>query len=85
MEKMRSDTVRLNITLSKDLVTSLDQITGPRKRSRFIEEALEIRVKQKQKEKMDKLLKEGYRATKKESLALSREFELVDLEGWHEY
>jgi len=82
---MRSDTVRLNITLSKDLVTSLDQITGPRKRSRFIEEALEIRVKQKQKEKMDKLLKEGYRATKKESLALSREFELVDLEGWHEY
>jgi CopG family transcriptional regulator / antitoxin EndoAI len=85
VEKMRSDTVRLNITLSKDLVTSLDQITGPRKRSRFIEEALEIRVKQKQKEKMDKLLKEGYRATKKESLALSREFELVDLEGWHEY
>jgi len=82
---MRSDTIRLNITLSKDLVTSLDQITGPRKRSRFIEEALEMRIKQKQKEKLDKLLEEGYRATKKESLALSREFEPVDLEGWHEY
>ena len=82
---MRSDTVRLNITLSKDLVMSLDQITGPRKRSRFIEEALEMRIKQKQKEKLDKLLEEGYRATKKESLALSREFEPVDLEGWDEY
>ena len=82
---MRSDTIRLNITLSKDLVTSLDQITGPRKRSRFIEEALEMRIKQKQKEKLDNLLEEGYRATKKESLALSREFEPADLEGWHEY
>ena len=82
---MRSDIIRLNITLSKDLVTSLDQITGPRKRSRFIEEALEMRIKQKQKEKMDKLLEEGYRASKKESLALSREFEPVDMEGWHEY
>ena len=82
---MRSDTVRLNITLSKDLVMSLDQITGPRKRSRFIEEAVEMRIKQKQKEKLDKLLEEGYRATKKESLALSREFESVDLEGWDEY
>jgi CopG family transcriptional regulator / antitoxin EndoAI len=82
---MRSETIRLNITLSKDLVTSLDKMTGPRKRSRFIEEALEMRIKQKQKEKMDKLLEEGYRATKKESLALSREFEPVDLEGWHEY
>ena len=82
---MRSDTVRLNITLSKDLVMSLDQITGPRKRSRFIEEAVEMRLKQKQKEKLDKLLEEGYRATKKESLALSREFEHVDLEGWDEY
>jgi len=82
---MRSDTVRLNITLSKDLVMSLDQITGPRKRSRFIEEAVEMRLKQKQKEKLDKLLEEGYRATKKESLALSREFEPVDLEGWDEY
>lgn len=82
---MNSDTVRLNITLSKDLVTSLDQITGPRKRSRFIEEAVEMHIKQKQKEKLDKLLEEGYRATKNESLSLSREFEPVDLEGWHEY
>jgi len=82
---MRSDTIRLNITLSKDLVTSLDQITGPRKRSRFIEEALEMRIKQKQKEKLDNLLEEGYCATKRESLALLREFETVDLEGWYEY
>lgn len=82
---MRSDTVRLNITLPKELLVSLDQLTGPRKRSRFIQEALEARIKQKQKEKLDKLLEEGYRATKKESLSLSREFKSVDLEGWDEY
>ena len=82
---MRSNTVRLNITLPKDLVESLNQVAGPRKRSRFIQEALNIRIKQKQKEKLDELLIEGYKAAKKENLDLTKEFEAVDLEGWDEY
>ena len=82
---MSSKSVRLNITLSKDLVESLDQMTGPRKRSRFIEEAVEMSIKQKQKKELDELLEEGYRAAKKESIAISNKFEPADLEGWHEY
>jgi len=34
---------------------------------------------------MEKLLEEGYRAAAKESLALTKEFESADLEGWDDY
>ena len=82
---MNTDPVRLNITLPKELVRSLDKLAGPRKRSRFIAEALENQIKQYEKKKLEKLLAEGYRATEKEDVAFAREFEAVDLEGWDEY
>ena len=34
---------------------------------------------------LEKQLEEGYRASAKESIALAREFEAADLEGWDEY
>jgi len=82
---MNTDTVRLNITLPKELAQALDNLAGPRKRSRFISEAIRQQIQQMQKEKLEKLLEEGYRATGKESLALAKEFEAIDLEGWDEY
>lgn len=82
---MNADTVRLNITLPKKLVQSLDKLAGPRKRSRFIAEALENQIKQYEKTKLEKLLAEGYRSAEKEDVALAKEFEAVDLEGWDEY
>ena len=82
---MNTDPVRLNITLPKKLVQSLDKLAGPRKRSRFIAEALENQIKQYDEAKLEKLLTEGYRATEKEDVALAKEFEAVDLEGWDEY
>ena len=82
---MNTDPVRLNITLPKKLVRSLDKLAGPRKRSRFIAEALETQIKQYEKTKLEKLLAEGYRATEKEDVALAKEFEAVDLEEWDEY
>ena len=82
---MSSNTVRLNITLPKGLVQTLDGMIDPGKRSRFITEALELRIEQQKKEELNKLLEEGYRATKRESLALAQEFEAADLEGWDEY
>ena len=82
---MSSNTVRLNITLPKGLVQSLNDMIGPRERSRFITEALEMRIEQQKKEELNKLLEEGYRATKRESLAVTQEFEEADLEGWDEY
>ena len=41
---MNTDPVRLNITLPKKLVQSLDKFAGPRKRSRFIAKALENQI-----------------------------------------
>jgi metal-responsive CopG/Arc/MetJ family transcriptional regulator len=82
---MNTDPVRLNITLPKKLVQSLDKLAGPRKRSRFIAKALENQIKQHKKKELEKLLVDGYQATAKESVALAKEFEAADLEGWDEY
>ena len=82
---MRSNTVRLNITLPKELVRTLDRITSPGNRSRFIAEALEMRIEQQRKKKLDRLLDESYKAAREESVVLAKEFEDADLEGWDDY
>lgn len=82
---MATDVIRLNITLPKEIADSLNLIAGPRKRSRFIAEAIMARIEQIRKEKLEKDLEEGYRAARKESVLLSREFESLDLEGWDAY
>jgi len=82
---MNTDPVRLNITLPKKLVQSLDKLAGPRKRSRFIAKALENQIKQYEKAELEKLLAQGYQATEKESVSFAKEFEAADLEGWDEY
>ncbi len=82
---MNSDIVRLNITLPLDLAKELDKVTGARKRSRFISEAIQLMLKKKQKEELDCALEEGYRASARESLSLTEEFEAADLEDWDEY
>ncbi len=41
---MDTETVRLNITLPKGLVQAMNRVTGPRKRSRFIAEAVRQRI-----------------------------------------
>jgi len=43
---MNTENVRLNITLPKDLVHLIDQMSGPRKRSLFIAEAVQLKVRQ---------------------------------------
>ena len=82
---MNTETVRLNITIPKDLAQALNKLTGPRKRSQFIAEAVKQRIEQKEKEELKKILEEGYRATARENLTISKAFEAADLEGWDEY
>ncbi|MCX5847796.1 MAG: hypothetical protein NTW12_15815 [Deltaproteobacteria bacterium] len=82
---MQTETVRLNVTLPRDLLESLNQIAGPRSRSRIISESLREYIRQKKKSELEKQMEEGYRASAKESMALAAEFEAVDLEGWDEY
>ena len=82
---MNTDSVRLNITLPRELAEELDEFSGTRKRSRFIAEALRQRIKQMEREELEKNMEEGYRATEQEGRALAKEFETADLEGWDEY
>ena len=82
---MYTDNVRMNITLPKDLAASLDEMAGPRKRSKFIVQALRLMIHQVKKTEMDLQLTEGYRAGKNENLKIAEAFEPFDLEGWDEY
>ena len=82
---MDTDKIRLNITLPKNLVHLIDQMSGPRKRSLFIAEAVQLKVRQAQKEALEKKLAEGYRAGYNESREMASEFDAIDLEGWDDY
>lgn len=82
---MHTNTVRINVTLPRELIATLNKIAGSRARSRFISESIQAYIRDMQKAELDKKLEEGYRASSKESIGLVREFEAVDLEGWDEY
>jgi len=77
--------VRMNITIPQELAQKVYELTGSRKRSQFISEALKHRIEEIQREKAQKALEEGYTARKEESHSITREFEAADLEGWDEY
>ena len=79
------ETSRLNITLPEELVNELNQLVEPRKKSRFIAVVLRDQLKKLRKEKLEKILKEGYQTQKRESEEISRDFSSIDLEGWDEY
>ena len=66
------------------LLAELDQIVGPRRKSRFIALAVRDRLNELRAERLREKLAEGYRARKQESSNLAEEFEAVNLEGWDE-
>ena len=82
---MYPEKVRLNVILPRDLVDSLNQIAGPRNRSRMISESVREYIRQRNKTELEKRLEEGYRVSAAENIAMTKEFEAVDLEGWDEY
>ena len=79
------DTIRLNITLPRQLVQQLDKLVGARKKSSFIADALTKKIETIQKKELQSLLEEGYKSNKQEGLATAKEFDLIDVEGWDEY
>ncbi|MCD6107391.1 MAG: hypothetical protein J7J57_04210 [Caldisericaceae bacterium] len=70
---------RLNITIPESVAKKMDKIPN---KSRFIAEAVEERLRRMEKEKLAKLLVEGYKATKEEDRAVNKEWEKATLEGW---
>jgi metal-responsive CopG/Arc/MetJ family transcriptional regulator len=82
---MHTETVRINVTLPRDLIETLNEIAGSRARSRLISESLQAYIREMRKVELGKKLEEGYRASAKEATDLACEFDAADLEGWDEY
>lgn len=82
---MNTDSVRLNITLPKDLVAALNRVTEPGQRNRFITESLKERLVRLEKTDLERKLVEGYQAAAREGLEITNEFLAADLENWDEY
>ncbi len=82
---MNTDAVRLNIILPKDLVATLNRLTAPGQRNRFITESLKERLARFEKMELEKILAEGYQARAHEGAAITKDFEPVDWEGCDEY
>lgn len=81
---MPQASTRLNITLPSGLAQELDAAVDARKRSAFIAQAIEESLTRLKKQMLLRELEEGYSSTREEGLALCKEFEAVDLEGWDE-
>ena len=79
------ETVRINITIPVPLLRQLNQLTADRKRSRFISQAIESKIRDMNEGKLVRELKEGYLSTRKEALKCAEEFSPLDLAGWDDY
>ena len=79
------NTVRLNITLPEEIARRLEGIAGRKRKSHFIAETLRQRIEEMEYAEVQRLLEEGYKSARRESISLAKEFEPVDLEGWDEY
>jgi len=70
---------RLNITLPEEIAQEIKYIPN---KSSFISEAVKEKIERINKEKLDKLLIEGYKATRKEDKEINQEWEKIILEEW---
>ncbi len=70
---------RLNITLPEEINEEIKSIPN---KSSFISEAIKEKIDRMNKEKLDKLLIEGYKATAKEDKMINDEWENITLEDW---
>ena len=70
---------RLNITLPDEVIREIKDLPN---KSRFIAEALKEKLERIEREKLDRLLVEGYKATKEEEKRIDKEWEKITLEDW---
>jgi metal-responsive CopG/Arc/MetJ family transcriptional regulator len=70
---------RLNITLPEEIAQEIKDIPN---KSDFIAVAVKEKLDRINKEKLDKLLIEGYKATRKEDKEINQEWEKITLKGW---
>ena len=70
---------RLNITLPDEIAKKLE---NKRNKSRFIAIALEEKLQREEREKLNRLLLEGYRATSVEDAKVQADWEKAGIAEW---
>ena len=70
---------RLNITLPDEIAKKLE---NKRNKSRFIAVALEEKLQREERETLNRLLLEGYRATSGEDVKVQADWEKAGIEEW---
>lgn len=71
--------VRLNIALPDDLGKELKKVSN---RSRFISQVLREKLEREKRQRLDKLLIEGYQHIREEDKILDKEWSKVTLKDW---
>lgn len=70
---------RINITIPEELSKKMSNIPN---KSKFITEAIEEKLDQMEREKLNEVLAEGYDATKVEDEEVNNDWKDITLEGW---
>jgi len=70
---------RFNITLPDNLAEKIKDVPN---KSSLITEALQAKLKEITKKKLNILLIEGYKATKREDKTVNNEWDKITLKGW---
>lgn len=73
--------VRLNVTVPKDVAETLKEMAGPREQSSFIANSVRFYARKLKRKQLLEELKEGYQATAEEGLEIAKEFDSTLMDG----
>ena len=74
--------VPMTIQLDQDLLVRLRRFVPPRGLSRFINRAIEDRVRDLERSQFEALMKEGYLAVAEDREEINADWQAIDVEGW---
>lgn len=74
--------VKMNFTLPEELVARLRENVRERERSSFVAAALQHKLAELERARLEEELAEGYRVTAEEARAVNAEWEEITLESW---
>ena len=77
--------VKMTFTIPEEIAHELRDHIGHRKRSRFVTDALQAKLRELQKQDLERRLIEAYTERYEEDKAINEEWEPATLEGWPEY
>ncbi len=71
--------IRLNITIPNDIA---EKLSKEKNKSRYIAEALSEKFRREEKKRLEKLMIEGYKASREEDNTIVEDWDQAGLEKW---